>query len=232
MSIIRVPYQPKRYKGALDNLVAHYLLDKYFEAGQAVLDPMAGSNTVQREAIKLGIFSYNNDIMYPDGWDVTKPWPYTGPPQFHGIILHPPYFRAKKYVREPKFHVETLSAESELIMKDDKRDIGNIEDYDEYIDAIAGILTEAKKYTIPGGYIILVIGDYRKKGRIRLVHADIYKRAEDIGLLLENYDLWEISATGTPFVSVKHMIMINWCMAFIRPHQMLEEFLDGNEHGP
>ena len=213
MSIIRAPFTPNRYKGGLDRLVASHLLDKYFETGHRILDPMAGSKMVEYEAKKLGIYCKSNDIKDPGGWDACGDWPVEDH-EFNGVILHPPYFRAKKY-------------------SDDTRDIGNIKNIDEYIMTIAKLIKEAKRVTIPKGYIILIIGDYRKSSVMRMVHAEIYMWATriihpaigELALELENYDLWEISATGTPFVSTKHMMMLNWCMAFRRPPKKLEAFL-------
>lgn len=188
--------------------MAHYLLDKYFEPGQKLLDPMAGGKTVETQGNKLGIYVVSNDLQYEKGWDVMQGggWPFKKL-EFHGVVLHPPYFRAKKY-------------------SDDERDLGNITDYWTYIMALEHLMREAKRVTMAGGYIILIIGDHRKGDRIRLVHSDIYYLSTmNLGLPLENYDLWEISATGTPFISTKHMIMLNWCMAFRRPLLSLEEFV-------
>lgn len=213
MSIIRAPFEANRYKGALDKLVASHLLDKYFKPGCGILDPMAGSRVVENEARKLGMYCKSNDLRDPGGWDARGDWPIEDH-EFHGVILHPPYFKAKKY-------------------SDDPRDIGNIESIDEYIITITRMIKEAKRVTIPNGYIVLIIGDYRKSGVMRMIHSEIYMWTTQIihpaigqlSLELENYDLWEISATGTPFITTKHMIMLNWCMAFRRPQPKLEAFL-------
>jgi len=221
MSIIRVPYQPKRYKGALDKLVAVHLLDKYFKPGHRILDPMAGSKTVEKEAEKIGIYCMSNDLLNedgtpnPKGWDVRNRWPLEDN-EVNGVIMHPPYYKAKKY-------------------SENERDLGNIESIEEYVITLTRMMKEAKRVTLPGGCIIMIIGDYRKSHRMRMIHAEIYMYATqvhihnpvigDIGLELENYDLWELSATGTPFISTKHMMMLNWCMAFRVPQPKLEAFL-------
>lgn len=213
MSVIRAPFTPNRYKGGLDKLVASHLLDKYFEGGHRILDPMAGSRMVEHEADKLGMYCLSNDIIDREGWDARGSWPVKDF-EFNGVILHPPYFKAKKY-------------------SDDERDIGNIETVDEYIITISKLVKEAKRVTVPGGYVILIIGDYRKSNKMRMIHSEVYMwvtrivhpSVGEVSLDLENYDLWEISATGTPFISTKHMMMLNWCMAFRRPPQKLEAFL-------
>ena len=225
MSIIRAPYQSKRYKGGLDSLVAYHLLDKYFEEGQRILDPMAGSRTVEKEGERLGIYVLSNDLKDPGGWDARLAWPFPEA-EFHGVFMHPPYFGAKQYLTKDEYTVTKLSSEEdEAYVAGDPRDLGRIKDYWEYIMNLKWLMAEAKRVVIPGGYIVLIIGDHRKSNRIRLVHSDIYYLSTmELGLPLENYDLWEISATGTPLVWTKHMMMLNWCMAFKVPPKPLEEF--------
>ncbi len=213
MSVIRAPYEPYRYKGSLDKLVVSHLLDKYFRSGHNLLDPMAGGRTVEKEAKKLDMNCTSNDILDEKGWDARAAWPFKDN-SFNGVILHPPYYRAKKY-------------------SEDVRDLGNIDLIDEYVMAIMLLMKEAKRVLIPEGYIVLIIGDYRKRGVMRMLHSEIYMWATrinhpsigNLALILENYDLWEISATGTPYKATKHMMMLNWCMAFRKPAPTLEKWL-------
>jgi len=202
MSVIRVPYEPRKYKGQLDPIVAYYLTRKYFKPGQTIIDPMAGAKTIEQAATSLGVKCYSNDLYYPDGWDATKPkWmtPNGGliaASELDGVIVHVPYFKAKIYGTKPE-------------------DLGNTVDYNRFLHQCTEVLRHAQRVTRHDGYIIFIIGDYRSKGRIYPTSSYIIDRAEQqLTLYLENYDLWELSATGTPFTSTKHMMMINWCLAF------------------
>lgn len=190
MSIIRVPYESHKYKGALDKTLVYQILSKYGEKGSIIFDPMCGGRTVDNVAKSLGMFVISKDLK--EGFDVLKPWDIRT--KFDIILLHPPYWTAKKY-------------------SEDKRDLSNMSSYEKYLNALNSILLNSIGYLKKDGKIILIIGDIRK-GILYPTHAEIMVYAKKLALELIDYELWELTATGTPFKNTKSMIMFNWVIVW------------------
>jgi DNA modification methylase len=100
----------------------------------------------------------------------------------HLIVTSPPYWTLKKY--EPNTH-----------------QLGDIADYDRFLDELDKVWRECARVLAPGGRICCVIGDVcipRKQGRHRVMplHADIMVRARAIGLDALTPILWFKIANG------------------------------------
>lgn len=101
----------------------------------------------------------------------------------HLIVTSPPYFTLKKY--EPN-----------------KNQLGEIEDYEEFLDELDKVWRECSRVLVPGGRICCVVGDVcisrRAAGRhyILPLHADLQVRARRIGLDCLTPILWFKIANG------------------------------------
>lgn len=100
----------------------------------------------------------------------------------HLIVTSPPYWTLKKY-------------------EDNKRQLGEIADYDRFLDELDKVWCECARVLAPGGRICCVVGDVcipRKQGRHRVMplHADIMVRARSLGLDALTPILWFKIANG------------------------------------
>jgi DNA modification methylase len=100
----------------------------------------------------------------------------------HLIVTSPPYWTLKKY--------ET-----------NERQLGEIADYNRFLDELDKAWRECARVLVPGGRICCVIGDVcipRREGRHRVMplHADIMVRARAIGLDALTPILWFKIANG------------------------------------
>lgn len=100
----------------------------------------------------------------------------------HLVVTSPPYWTLKKY-------------------EDNKRQIGEIEDYNTFLDELDKVWRECVRVLAPGGRICCVIGDVcipRRQGRHRVMplHADIMVRARSFGLDALTPILWFKIANG------------------------------------
>lgn len=100
----------------------------------------------------------------------------------HLIVTSPPYWTLKKY-------------------EDNERQLGEIEDYNTFLDELDKVWRECVRVLAPGGRICCVIGDVcipRRQGRHRVMplHADIMVRARAIGLDALTPILWFKIANG------------------------------------
>lgn len=100
----------------------------------------------------------------------------------HLIVTSPPYWTLKKY-------------------EENNRQLGEIADYDSFLDELDKVWRECSRVLAPGGRICCVVGDVcipRKQGRHRVMplHADIMVRARSLGLDALTPILWFKIANG------------------------------------
>jgi modification methylase len=100
----------------------------------------------------------------------------------HLIVTSPPYWTLKKYE------------------KNDNQ-LGEIEDYNAFLDELDRVWRECARVLAPGGRICCVVGDVcipRKQGRHRVMplHADFMVRAQSLGLDVLTPILWFKIANG------------------------------------
>ncbi len=106
-----------------------------------------------------------------------------GDESVHLVVTSPPYFTLKQY--EPN--------ESQL---------GEIEDYEKFLDELDRVWRECSRVLVPGGRICCVVGDVcisrRSAGRhyILPLHADLQVRARKVGLDCLTPILWFKIANG------------------------------------
>jgi modification methylase len=101
----------------------------------------------------------------------------------HLIVTSPPYFTLKKY-------------------EDNENQLGEIENYEKFLDELDKVWRECSRVLVPGGRICCVVGDVcvsrRAAGRhyILPLHADLQVRARGIGLDCLTPILWFKIANG------------------------------------
>jgi site-specific DNA-methyltransferase (adenine-specific) len=100
----------------------------------------------------------------------------------HLIVTSPPYWTLKKY-------------------EANDRQLGEITDYNRFLDELDKVWRECARVLAPGGRICCVVGDVcipRKQGRHRVMplHADIMVRARALGLDALTSILWFKIANG------------------------------------
>jgi site-specific DNA-methyltransferase (adenine-specific) len=100
----------------------------------------------------------------------------------HLVVTSPPYWTLKKY-------------------EDNKNQLGEIADYNRFLDELDKVWRECARVLAPGGRICCVVGDVcipRSQGRHRVMplHADIMVRARAVGLDALTPIMWFKIANG------------------------------------
>lgn len=101
------------------------------------------------------------------------------------ICTSPPYW---SILNKKSDHKQKQTREAHGLVTnygDDDRDLGNIEDYDEFIEVLAQTLADAGAALKHKGYMALVVGDFRHKTRYYMFHADIARALEGHGFTLQ-----------------------------------------------
>ncbi len=100
-------------------------------------------------------------------------------PQFDFIITSPPYWNMLRHSRGGVHSTHKQRAETGLDThySDSGRDLGNIEDYDEFIEAIGDVFDQCQKLLKPEKYMVVVAQNLRvSDGYVRPLAWDLARR--------------------------------------------------------
>jgi DNA modification methylase len=90
---------------------------------------------------------------------------------------------------------------------DAQDDLGKIQDYDAFLDALADVFRGVLTVLTPGKYCVVNVMDLRKKDRFYPLHADLARRMEGIGYIWDDLIIWDrrqdynnLRTLGYPYV--------------------------------
>ena len=69
-------------------------------------------------------------------------------------------------------------------------DVGTIDDYDEFLDAVTLVFADVLTALRPGAYCCVIVMDLRKKNRFFPLHSDLATRLSDAGYLFDDLIIW------------------------------------------
>lgn len=99
-------------------------------------------------------------------------------------ITSPPYWDILNRKR-------TADSKNNVNYSNKNEDIGNITDYNEFLNALKQISTEVYKVLKPKGYFIMNVMDLRKQSTFYPLHIDASNLAKDIGFSFEDIIIWD-----------------------------------------
>ncbi|MFH1371954.1 MAG: DNA methyltransferase [Planctomycetota bacterium] len=74
---------------------------------------------------------------------------------------------------------------------DSKIDLGNVENYSEFLEALKNIFTKVYVTLKPNGYCVVILMDIRKKDKFYPFHSDFANRMQDVGFEYEDIIIWD-----------------------------------------
>ncbi|MEA4888889.1 MAG: DNA methyltransferase [Clostridiaceae bacterium] len=74
---------------------------------------------------------------------------------------------------------------------DKSNDLGNIADYQEFINHLKSIFTEVHRTLRKGGYCIVNVMDLRKKSEFYPLHCDLASEMKNIGYIFDDIIIWD-----------------------------------------
>lgn len=100
------------------------------------------------------------------------------------VITSPPYW---------DILTATRSADRKEIRKysDSKEDLGNIQDYEVFLDKLKEAFAGVYKVLRGGKYCIIVVMDIRKKSKFYPFHIDVINKMQEIGFKLDDIIIWD-----------------------------------------
>jgi len=102
----------------------------------------------------------------------------TSPPYWD--MLHAKGFETQKGRKEKGFDVH---------YSDDPRDVGNLSNYEEFLDTLTEIYAKIHDVLKPGGYLTIVVKNIKKGGRIYPLAWDLTRRLSKL-FILKDEKIW------------------------------------------
>jgi DNA modification methylase len=116
----------------------------------------------------------------------------TGLPQFDFIITSPPYWNMLRTSRGGVKSTQKQRAESGLdtFYSDDERDLGNVRDYDQFVEALGKVFDDMTGLLREGKYMVIVIQNLRTPdGAVKPLAWDLAKRVAQT-FLFQGEKIW------------------------------------------
>lgn len=97
------------------------------------------------------------------------------------VVTSPPYWSILKK-EDHKVRQERLEKGLAKDYGTDARDLGKIEDYNEFLRQLAAIFGECARTLKRGRYMAIIVSDFRDKSKYIMFHADLARALESYGL--------------------------------------------------
>jgi len=103
---------------------------------------------------------------------------------FDLLLTSPPYWSMLRKKPGLKVQAERLSQGLPTHYSEASEDLGNIKDYQEFLEALGSIFSLALPALKPGAYACVIVSDFRHGKRFVMHHADVGRALEAAGLAL------------------------------------------------
>lgn len=167
---------------------------KFFtKEGQKVIDPFAGIgstlvgckrtgrigygieiNKKYYNIINLRVPEFKNNIF---NWDATK-LNELDLPMFDYSISSPPYWDVLNRSTDG-FKKDRTSKGLDVNYSDSEVDLGNVKDYDKFLELTCGVYEKLHSYMKIGAYITIIVKNVKKQGKLYPLAWDIGKKLND-----------------------------------------------------
>ncbi len=130
------------------------LIRFFTKSGERVLDPFLGVGST----LLLG-----NRRKFPDAY-------------FDFAVCSPPYWKILTKKADHKVKSERLNHGLAKQYSEESADLGNIDDYESFLDEVCKVFNHCWRVLKPGKYAAIVVGDFRHGGEYIAYHADLIRR--------------------------------------------------------
>ena len=206
------------------------LIQIYTKKGDIILDPFMGSGSaivasedLERKGIGIDVNPdfvklaksrlsqqklLTSNIIEPEIYcaDAATLLNYVKPNSVDLVITSPPYWMIHKRKRSADYKESRPYSTLE-------RDIGNIEDYDQFMGALKEIFGKVHQALKPAKRCIVIVMDIRVQNRFIPFHMDIVNMMDKIGFALEDIIVWDrrkeysnLRPLGFPYVFVVNKV--------------------------
>jgi len=195
-----------RHPAKFPETLAQEFIEFFTHSGQVVLDPMAGTGSTLVGALRCGRHSYGVElnpayadlacqavaderqalgaiaqdliaqVITGDAACLASHVAAAGIPPIDYVLTSPPYWDMLRARGAQTQRRRRQSADLDVFYSDDPDDLGNIADYDHFIERLAAIYAGLQPYLRPGAYLTIIVKNVKKGGRIYPLAWDLAAR--------------------------------------------------------
>lgn len=193
-----------RHPAKFPETLAQEFIEFFTRRGGVVLDPMAGTGSALVAALRAGRHSYGielnpaytgiarqviaeeraalgepaaglrAEIILGDAAQIAALAAGIQMPPIDYVLTSPPYWNMLRAQGAETQKRRRQSPEMDVFYSDDPDDLGNIEDYDQFVERLVQIYTGLKPFLQPRAYLTVIVKNVKKGGKV-------YPLAWDLG---------------------------------------------------
>lgn len=99
------------------------------------------------------------------------------------VVTSPPYWNIL-HKKDHKVKQERIEHDLDTKYSDDKRDLGNIDDYEDFLEELSEILGKCTRPLKFKKYMAVIVSDFRDKSKYIMFHSDLARSLEKYNLEL------------------------------------------------
>lgn len=177
------------------------LIRTFSKPNSNVIDPFNGIGSTIVAAQKLGCNAVGIDlssdfceiarkrigndnkirIINGDSFEVLKTLPDDS---FDICVTSPPYWDILNMKR-------SADQKESVNYSDKENDVGNIQNYDDFISTLSNLFSSVNRVLKKGGYCIVNVMDIRKKSNFYPLHSDLATALQKVGFIYDDIIIWD-----------------------------------------
>jgi DNA modification methylase len=204
-----------RHPAKFPETLAQEFIEFFTKSGQVVFDPMVGTGSTLLACLRSGRSGFGLELN-PAYAEIARELideerELLGPPaselhvevingdaadlqsfnlpQIDYVLTSPPYWDILHARGAETQRQRRDSSELDVTYSDDPADLGNIADYDEFLDRLVQIYTDLKSYLRPRSYLTVILKNVKKKGTIYPLAWDVARNLADV-YTLKDERIW------------------------------------------
>jgi len=204
-----------RHPAKFPETLAQEFIEFFTKRGQMVFDPMVGTGStllaclrsgrsgiglelnpayaeiareliaMERERLGPAVSELHIEVITGDAADLQS----FNLPQIDYILTSPPYWDMLHARGAETQRSRRDSSELDVTYSDDPADLGNIADYDEFLDRLIQIYAGLNSYLRPRSYLTVILKNIKKKGTIYPLAWDVARNLADV-YTLKDERIW------------------------------------------
>ncbi len=195
-----------RHPAKFPETLAQEFIEFFTKRGQVVFDPMVGTGSTLVAALRSGRHCYGvelnpayadiarqvvaeekhslgladdslaAEVISGDALDIPSIVSIHNLPPINYVLTSPPYWDMLHAPGAQTQKSRRASDDLDVFYSEDPNDLGNIHDYDEFIEKLARIFIDLKPYLVDGAYLTIIVKNVKKRGKIYPLAWDLAKR--------------------------------------------------------